>query len=400
LDLAMASWLTNTAPILLNISQLRSATTTTLASSPNPSVYGQTVLFSAAVSSASGTPTGTVIFYDDSTQIGSATLANGSASMSTPALGAGSQAMTAAYQGSVTLEPSTSVPLNQVVNPETTTTSLQSSLNPALVERSVTYTATVTSQYGGAVTGTVTFQDNGAMIATVTLSANQAVYSTKYAKDGVHMITATYSGDANNTSSISPSLLEQIKGFPSKTVLTTSGSPSFVRQPVTFTATVTSTHGAIPDGELVTFYDGPTEIGTGTTASGVATFTTSSLTAKTHIIKGTYAGDATFAPSTGSVKQVVDKYSTTTALSSSPNPSAYKQAVTFTATVTSAGPTPTGNVKFLDGTTLKKTVTLSDGVATFTTSKLAVGTHPITAEYIGDAASVKSTSSVLDQVVQ
>ena len=96
----------------------------------------------------------------------------------------------------------------------------------------------------------------------------------------------------------------------------------------------------------------------------------------------------------------MDKYTTTTALTSSLNPSNYGQAVTFTATVTSAGPTPTGKVKFMDGTTTLKSVTLSGGVAALTTSKLAVGTHPITAQYLGDADSAESTSSVLDQVVQ
>jgi len=170
---------------------------------------------------------------------------------------------------------------------------------------------------------------------------------------------------------------------------------------VTFTATVTSTHGAIPDGELVTFYDGKLAIGTGTTAGGVATFTTSSLKAETHSIKATYAGDDTFEPSTGLVRQVVDKYTTTTALSSSPNPSNYGQAVTFTATVTSSGPnTPTGKVEFKDGTKLMASVTLSAGIATLTRSNLAVGTHPITAKYTGDYDCADSTSSVLDQVVE
>jgi hypothetical protein len=187
----------------------------------------------------------------------------------------------------------------------------------------------------------------------------------------------------------------------SKTTLATSGSPSFVGQPVTFTATVTSTHGAIPDGELVTFYDGTTAIGTGTTAGGVATFTTSSLTGKTHTIKAAYAGDANVKPSTGAVTQVVNKYPTTTALSSNPNPSAHGQAVSFTATVTPTGPSlPTGKVLFKDGTLGIGSATLSGGVATLTKSKLAVGTHPITAQYLGDVVSGKSTSSVLNQVVQ
>ena len=51
-------------------------TTTALASaSPNPSVYGQLVTFTATVSAnalGSGTPTGTVTFYDRGTPIGAA----------------------------------------------------------------------------------------------------------------------------------------------------------------------------------------------------------------------------------------------------------------------------------------------------------------------------------------
>jgi large repetitive protein len=150
----------------------------------------------------------------------------------------------------------------------------------------------------------------------------------------------------------------------------------------------------------VTFFDGTTAIGTGHTAGGIATFSTSSLTAKTHNIKAAYAGDSVFDPSIGGVKQVVDKYATATSLNSSLNPSQFGQAVMFTARVTSSGPTLTGRVKFLDGTTAIGSATLSSGVATLTKSTLAVGTHPITAEYLGDADNAESTSPVLDQVVQ
>jgi Bacterial Ig-like domain (group 3)/FG-GAP-like repeat/FG-GAP repeat len=185
-----------------------------------------------------------------------------------------------------------------------------------------------------------------------------------------------------------------------KTVVSTSGSPSLVGQSVTFTAMVTSTHGAIPDDEQVTFYDGMTALASVTLSSGTARYTTSSLSAKTHTIKATYAGDPTFKPSTGLVTQVVNKYPTTTSLTSSPNPSHSGQAVTFTAQVTSSGPAPTGKVKFLDGTLAIGSATLSGGVAKLTKSTLAVGTHPITAEYLSDAFSAKSTSSVVNQVVQ
>jgi hypothetical protein len=136
-------------------------------------------------------------------------------------------------------------------------------------------------------------------------------------------------------------------------------------------------------------------------AGEMAAYTTSALSHKTHTIKATYAGDAKFAPSSAIVTQVVDLYPTTTALSSSPNPSQFGQAVTFTAQVTSTGPSaPTGKVQFLDGTTTLGTTTLSGGITKLTKSSLAVGTHSITAQYQGDFADAKSTSSAVNQVVQ
>ena len=377
-------------------------TTTTLVSSLNPAVFGQSVTFTAAVTAGSGMPTGTVIFYDGSTVMGNAPLVSGSASISTTSLSAGSHSITAAYQGSEGFEASTSAPVTQIVSPATTTTALTSSVNPAHVKETVVYTATVSSQYGGAASGQVTFQDNGATIATVTVAGNQAAYSTSYLVAGVHSIIATYSGDVNNTGSVSPVLEERIgNAQPSKTTLATSESPSVVGQPVTFTAVITSKRGAIPDGELVTFYDGKTAMGAVGLASGTAAYTTSSLPAKTHTIKASYAGDGNFKPSRGVVKQVVVKYATTTVVSSSPNPSVYGQAVIFTATVTATGPFAlTGKVKFMDGTTALGTATVSGGIATLSNDTLAAGTHTITAHYMGDVANDKSRSPVLEQVVQ
>jgi hypothetical protein len=378
------------------------ATKTTLISAPNPSIFGQAVTFTAKVKSGGGIPKGAVLFFEGSTELGSATLANGKGTIAISSLLVGPHSIAAAYQGGSGFAPSTSTPLSQVVNIASTTTSLASSQNPAVIREVVTYTATVVSQYGGVATGTVTFQDGGMTIATVTMVGNQAAYSTKYSSPSSHSITATYSGDTNNIGSMSSVLAEQInRGFPSKTTLSTSGSPSLVGQLVTFTATVTSSHGSIPDGELVTFYDGMAAIGTGTTASGVTTFTTSSLTAKTHTIKAAYAGDAIFQASSGAVTQVVNKYSTATTLTSSLNPSQSGQAVTFTAQVTSSGSaSPTGKVKFMDGASTLGLATLNGGVAKITKSTLAVGTHPITAQYLGDAACDKSTSPVVNQVVQ
>jgi hypothetical protein len=250
--------------------------------------------------------------------------------------------------------------------------------------------------------GTITFEDGGKKIAVVRVTDKQATYSAEYGVLGTHAITALYSGDTANTSSTSPTLMEYIRTLPvtSTTVLTTSGSPSLVGQSVTFTATVTSKFGAIPDGELVAFFDGKTLLNAVPLTNGVAAYATSSLSARTHYLKAKYAGDPTFNPSAGPVQQIVHKYSTTTALRSSLNPSAHGQTVIFTAKVTSAGPAPTGRVVFKDGTLRIGSATLSRGVAKLTKSTLALGTHAITAEYLGDADSANSTSSVLNQVVQ
>jgi hypothetical protein len=246
--------------------------------------------------------------------------------------------------------------------------------------------------------------DGYSTLATVTLANNQATYSTSYVMSqvGAHPITAKYLGSLHEArGSQSAVLTEYVRGAITKTTVSTSGSPSFAGQPVTFTATVTSKFGAISDGELVTFYNGANVLGSVSLAGEKAAYTTALLKAGTHFITATYGGDTTFEPSRGTVKQQVELYSTTTTLTSSPNPSHNGQAVTFKATVTPTGPyPPTGKVKFWDGTLGIGSATLSEGVATLTKSNLAVGTHPITAQFLGDAHSAKSTSSVLNQVVQ
>jgi hypothetical protein len=187
------------------------------------------------------------------------------------------------------------------------TTALTSDAAPAAPGQLVTYTATITSQYAGSVTGSVTFTDKGKPIGSAPVSSNTASIALSYPKTGKHLIVATYSGDYYTSVSTSPTFAEYVENLPvaSATHLTTSGSPSHVGQPVTFTAAVTSTFGSIPDGELVTFSDGNTVLGTTSIAGGSATFTTSSLTVKKHTINANYGGDAAFKASHGHVVQVV-----------------------------------------------------------------------------------------------
>ena len=89
-------------------------------------------------------------------------------------------------------------------------------------------------------------------------------------------------------------------------------------------------------------------------------------------------------------------------LKSAPNPSKKGEAVVFTATVTAAlnaGTGPAGTVTFKDGTKNLGRATLTNGVAKFTTKKLAVGEHKISAAYSGDANFNPNKSRVLVQKV-
>ena len=90
------------------------------------------------------------------------------------------------------------------------------------------------------------------------------------------------------------------------TTLSSSLNPSTVGANVTFTAKVTAANGPTPVGSA-TFKNGTTTLGTVTlNSSGVATFSTKTLTAGTHSITGAYGGSATDLSSTSSaLSQVV-----------------------------------------------------------------------------------------------
>ncbi|WP_198152106.1 FG-GAP-like repeat-containing protein [Granulicella tundricola] len=80
---------------------------------------------------------------------------------------------------------------------------------------------------------------------------------------------------------------------------------------------------------------------------------------------------------------VVLKDLTTGTLTSSLNPATVGTAVTFSAAIVGNVAVPTGNVTFYDGAVAIGTGALNAGVATLTTSSLAVGLHTVTAAYPG-----------------
>ena len=74
------------------------------------------------------------------------------------------------------------------------------------------------------------------------------------------------------------------------TTLTPAPNPSLLYQSVLLTATTTSL-APIKNGDIVTFYDGTTVLGTGTTTNGVATLSTTFTPAGKHYLKAVFPGD-------------------------------------------------------------------------------------------------------------
>jgi streptogramin lyase len=182
----------------------KTPTTTTLASSNNPSRYGQNVTFTATVSPTDGAGTAT-LWYAGNTISGctSMPLIGGggtyTATCTTSALPGGTDKIKAVYSGDKNYFASTAT-LSQKVTRTATTTTVTSAPNPSTKGQAVTLTATNTPSDGG---GTVAFTANGHAISgcsaeslTGTGTSYEATCKTTALPVGTDTIKATYSGDA------------------------------------------------------------------------------------------------------------------------------------------------------------------------------------------------------------
>ena len=135
---------------------------------------------------------------------------------------------------------------------------------------------------------------------------------------------------------------------------------------------------------------------------GIATYTTATLLGGNHPVTGVYSGDTNYLGNTGALNSLltVGQGSAIAVVASSLSPSNYGVSVTFTATVTGPNATPTGTITFLEGATTIGTGTLDGtGKVTMSISSLVVGNHPITVQYGGDSNFTAVTSSPITQTV-
>ncbi len=342
-------------------------TSTTVASSANPSIFGQSVTFTATVTNLgtnTATPTGSVQFYVDGGTFGAAVPISGSGASATATSSAtailtvkGSpHAIKAVYTNSDGNFNGSSGALSpgQTVNPAPTSTIVNSSANPSIYGQSVTFTATVANTAGAGIstatpTGSVQFYVDGGTFGTpvpisgsgASTTATSSATAILTVKGSPHAIKAVYTNTDGNFSGSSGTLSQTVNPAPTSTTVTSSLNPSILGQSLTFTATVANTAGAaisaaIPTGS-VQFMDGPSLLGTPQNLSGLgtATLTTSTLAAGNHPITAVYTNiDGNFRGSTStSLTQVVRDFSITATPSAQTISSGHQ--ATYSVTVTS-----------------------------------------------------------------
>jgi hypothetical protein len=295
--------------------------------------------------------------------------------------GAGTVTVTASQAGDTNNSAATPVLDTIVVNPAALTvtaanaTRVFGAANPAL-----------TGTYAGAVNGD-TFTVSGTTMA----AAVSAV--------GTYPITPTATGtDLADYAVTYVNGTLTVTGASTTTALTSSASAITAGQSVTFTATVKAGTTPVTVG-TVTFLNGTTSIGTGVlNASGVATFTTSTLPVGANpSFTASYGATTDYAASVSAPVTVTvaapGVAGTTTTVAANPVSIIAGGSVTLAATVASSSGTATGMVTFTNGSASLGTANLSAGVATLTIATLPVGTDIITASYGGAATFAASSGS-------
>lgn len=349
-------------------------TATTLGSSANPSVYGQSVTFTATVSPVPDG--GTVTFFRDGGAAISGPIpvntANGQAQVWITTLSIGTHPITAVFSGTTNYGPSTSAALSQVVNKRSTTTLVMGSDTPLVVGDTVTVTVRVvdTSPGEGSMpTGNVTVSVNPTGQGTptswshtlVTADAGQFTfsYTPTSAATTPHMFTGTYAGDSTHNGSSGTFAQALIKRAVDVHVVC-NPTTAYIGQPVTVVVVVeddtTAGGPSVPTG-TITFDDGgkngvfSSNTATLTGGSCTVTYTPGAWDAGTTAIGATYSGSNVHSTTARGTNLGVLLRPTETTIQGPGQTLLVNQSATYTVTVTdTAGvgtaPAPTGTLAY------------------------------------------------------
>jgi hypothetical protein len=350
--------------------------------------YLTNVTLTATVSPSGAT--GTVTFYNGTTNIGSSAVNAGTASLTTSFAAGGTATLHAVYSGDYNYLSSTSNSISMNISgPLVTMTTLQASTNSVAIGGSITLTANLSP---ATVTGTVTFYSGSTAIGTANVNAGVATLNTSFASSGKIALKAIFAANASWETSTSNQVSLFVTGnTPDTVVLQVSPSSLVIGDSATLTAKI-SPSGATG---TVVFYDGTQAIGTSSVVAGVATYANLFMVAGSQSLTAVYSGDTTYLSNTSS--PVILNISlpgptpTTTTLTLSEYSGYLGDTVTLTANVNP--PAATGQVDFYDNGIFLQSVVVSSGTAAWSQPFTQSYSNSITAVYDGDVTYSQSTSN-------
>ena len=410
---------TSSGTASLTVNQASTMTTVALTTGTNPSVFGQSLTFTAtvaAVAPGAGAPTGNVTFKDGAATLATVSLTGNTAALTTTTLAVGGHSITATYNADANFTGSTSTPaLSQTVNQDSTTTTITAHTpSPSVVGQTVSITFTVAANPpgSGAPTGNVTVSDG----AGDTCSASVAIgtCSITFTTAGPKSLTASYPGDTNFTISTStPATSHTVNAASTSTTITNAASltsnPTVVGQAyaVNYSVAVSAPgSGTIPGTDTVTVSDG-SQTCTATVAASTCNLTSTTVGSPKTITATFNTGDPNFATSTStSVSHTVNKRATTTSVILSLGTVVVGQASSATVTVTDTdagtqtNPTGTMTLSSSDaGDTFGACTLVPSGTnaatctASVTPSKVGTSPHTITASFPPDTTHATSSGT-------
>ncbi len=374
-----------------------------LTSGSNPSNYGDSITFTATVTSDTGAVKGRrttkrprdlngSVAWSGNTGCSASPVSGNppqTATCTTSTLAVGTDTVTATYTASDSNHTTASGSINQTVNPATNTVTFTTPA-PASAE----YGSSFTVAASGLGTGAITYTSDGVVCT------NVAATYTMISGSGTCAVTATQAADINYQTASASEFVTAAPAVGSVSVALTSGSnPSNYGDSITFTATVTSDTGAVK-GRRTT--KKPRDLNgsiawsgnTGCSASSVsgnspetATCTTSILPGSgggTDTVTATYtAGDSNHTTASSSINQTVNP-ATNTVTFTTPAPASAEYGSSFTVAASGLG---TGAITYTsDGLVCSNvgatyTMISGSGTCTVTASQAADGNY-----YAGSAS--------------
>lgn len=397
-----------------------SATSHLLVAVTQPSVVGKSITpainvkmedqFNNVVTSDRSKVTISIVNGPGATESGTSnvTLSNGAASFSNLAISLAGDYTLVASDNNIAIAP---VQFSQTITPGVTSVAPPVPAHVYVFGTTITLSTTFKSNAATSVpfTGnaTITYGGGTPLGIPANLSSSGAV---KFVLPGVlpgsYDCTINYAGDANHTAVTSPDFTLLINPAPTTTTLKPSATQLFSGQPLTLTASVSSSNASSTARTgSITFKDGTNIIGTvSLDINSVAVLSIPTPSVGTHAYTAVYSSDSNFKASTSSSHNVTIKKDTVLAVvlpyigvTLVPGqPLILSASVVITAGVG----TPTGLVVFKDGSTILGSAALdSTGKATLPTAFTTAGTHNVTISYSGDALTNAASSGASKFVV-